>query len=56
MNTPTRDRLGVEDTAAGIEAIKAAGMAALGIGSKERFPVDKVMDTLEKKKLQDVLA
>jgi len=57
VNTPTRDCLGVEDATAGIEAIKAAGMTALGIGPKERFPMaDKVMATLEKKTLQDLLA
>jgi len=56
VNTPTRDCLGVEDANAGIEAIKAAGMTALGIGPKERFPLaDKVLDTLEKKTLQDLL-
>ncbi len=55
VNTPTRDCLGVEDANAGIEAIKAAGMTALGIGPKERFPLaDKVLDTLEKKTLQDL--
>ncbi len=57
VNTPTRDCLGFEDATAGIEAIKAAGMTALGIGPKERFPIaDKVMATLEKKTLQDLLA
>ena len=56
VNTPTRDCLGVEDANAGIEAIKAAGMTALGIGPKERFAMaDKVLDTLEKKTLQDLL-
>lgn len=56
VNTPTRDCLGVEDANAGIEAIKAAGMTALGIGPKERFPAaDKVMATLENKSLQDLL-
>jgi HAD superfamily hydrolase (TIGR01509 family) len=56
VNTPTRDCLGVEDATAGIEAIKAAGMTALGIGPQERFPMaDKVLATLEKKTLQDLL-
>jgi beta-phosphoglucomutase len=56
VHTPTRDCLGVEDANAGIEAIKAAGMTALGIGPKERFPLaDKVMDTLAKKTFQDLL-
>ena len=57
VNTPTSDCLGVEDANAGVEAIKAAGMSALGIGPQERFPLaDKVMDTLEKKTLHDLLA
>ena len=57
VKTPTRDCLGVEDANAGVKAIKAAGMIALGIGPQERFPLaDKVMDTLEKKTLQDLLA
>ena len=56
VKTPTRDCLGVEDATAGIEAIKAAGMTALGIGPRERFPLaDKVMDTLERKTLKDLL-
>ncbi len=57
MNTSVVDCLGIEDANAGIEAIKAAGMMALGIGPKERFPkADKVMDNLENKNLQDLLA
>jgi beta-phosphoglucomutase len=57
VNTPTPDCLGIEDATAGVEAIKAAGMTALGIGPKERFPMaDKVMDTLENTTLQDLLA
>jgi len=57
VNIPTQYCLGIEDATAGIEAIKAAGMEALGIGPKERFPMaDKVMDTLEKKTLKDLLA
>src|SRR2546423_4030224 len=56
VNTPTLNCLGVEDANAGIEAIKAAGMTALGIGPRERFPMaDKGMATLEKKTLQDLL-
>ena len=56
VNTPTRDCLGVEDATTGIEAIKAAGMTTLGNGPKERFPMaDKVLATLEKKTLQDLL-
>lgn len=57
VKTPVWDCLGVEDATAGVEAIKAAGMTALGIGPQERFPTaDKVLDTLEKKTLQDLLA
>lgn len=50
------DCLGVEDADAGIEAIKSAGMQALGIGPQERFHrADKVLPTLENKHLQDLL-
>ncbi len=57
VKTPVRDCLGVEDATAGVEAIKAAGMTALGIGPQERFPMaDKVLDTLDKKTLQNLLA
>lgn len=52
----TSDCLGVEDADAGIEAIKTAGMRALGIGPKERFhKADKVLPSLENKHLQDML-
>jgi beta-phosphoglucomutase len=52
----TGDCLGVEDADAGIEAIKTAGMRALGIGPKERFhKADKVLPSLENKHLQDML-
>ena len=54
INTP--DCLGVEDADAGIEAIKTAGMQALGIGPKERFHrADKVIPTLASLHLADVL-
>ena len=57
VNVPTVDCLGVEDADAGIEAIKTAGMKALGIGPKERFHrADKVLPTLANKTLQDILA
>ncbi|HTI15633.1 MAG TPA: beta-phosphoglucomutase [Dictyobacter sp.] len=47
VKTPTPDCLGVEDADAGIEAIKTAGMHALGIGPKERFAhADHVLPTL----------
>lgn len=52
----TSDCLGIEDADAGIEAIKAAGMQALGIGPKERFHrADKVMPSLANQHLQDLL-
>ncbi len=57
VKTPTPACLGVEDATSGVEAIKAAGMTALGIGPRERFPLaDKVLDTLEHKTLHDLLA
>lgn len=57
VQTPTSACLGIEDAQAGIEAIKAAGMLALGIGPRERFSgADKVMANLEKKRLHDLLA
>jgi HAD superfamily hydrolase (TIGR01509 family) len=52
----TPECLGVEDADAGIEAIKTAGMQALGIGPKERFHrADKVLPTLASQHLTDVL-
>lgn len=54
---PTPDCLGVEDADAGVEAIKRAGMRALGIGPKERFhDADKVMSSLAHVHLQDILS
>jgi beta-phosphoglucomutase len=56
VQAPTPDCLGIEDANAGIEAIKAAGMQALGIGPKERFHrADKVLPTLASLHLADVL-
>lgn len=56
VHVRTSDCLGVEDADAGIEAIKTAGMRALGIGPKERFhKADKVLPSLENKHLQDML-
>jgi beta-phosphoglucomutase len=53
----TPDCLGVEDADAGIEAIKTAGMQALGIGPKERFHrADKVLPTLANVHLEDMLS
>ncbi|MGO8950901.1 MAG: beta-phosphoglucomutase [Ktedonobacterales bacterium] len=49
--------LGIEDAAVGTQAIKAAGMVALGIGPQERFQfADKVMPTLAGAHLADMLA
>ena len=56
VQVPTPACLGVEDADAGIEAIKTAGMQALGIGPKERFHrADKVLPTLASLHLADVL-
>ena len=56
VQVTTPDCLGVEDADAGIEAIKTAGMQALGIGPKERFHrADKVLPTLASLHLADVL-
>lgn len=57
VDVPTSACLGIEDADAGIEAIKNAGMQAIGIGPKERFHrADKVLPTLANKRLQDILA
>ena len=56
VQVPTPVCLGVEDADAGIEAIKTAGMQALGIGPAERFHrADKVLPTLASLHLTDVL-
>src|SRR5256714_11035104 len=56
VKVPTPDCLGVEDADAGIEAIKTAGMQALGIGPQERFHrADKVLPSLANKHLHDLL-
>lgn len=56
LRTPARACLGVEDANQGIEAIKVAGMRAVGVGPKERFArADLVLDTLAGKTLQDLL-
>jgi beta-phosphoglucomutase len=57
VRVPTPDCLGVEDADAGVEAIKRAGMQALGIGPKERFhEADRVMPSLDNAHLQDLLS
>lgn len=56
VQVPVADCMGVEDADAGIEAIKTAGMQALGIGPKDRFHrADKVLPDLANKHLQDML-
>ncbi|HVB20922.1 MAG TPA: beta-phosphoglucomutase [Ktedonobacteraceae bacterium] len=56
VQIPVADCMGVEDADAGIEAIKTAGMQALGIGPKDRFHrADKVLPDLANKHLQDML-
>jgi len=56
VQVPTPACLGVEDADAGIEAIKTAGMQALGIGPVERFHrADKVLPSLASLHLTDVL-
>ncbi len=52
----TSECMGVEDADAGIEAIKTAGMQALGIGPEDRFHrADKVLPDMVNKHLADVL-
>lgn len=56
VQVPVAACLGVEDADAGVEAIKTAGMQALGIGPQERFHrADRVLPTLAHKRLQEVL-
>ena len=56
VQVPTPYCLGVEDADAGIEAIKTAGMRALGIGPQERFHrADFVLADMEHKHLKDLL-
>jgi len=56
VNVPTPYCIGVEDANAGVEAIKTAGMKALGIGPKERFQrADKVMPNLYHAHVKDLL-
>lgn len=56
VNVPTPACLGVEDADAGIEAIKAAGMQALGTGPRERFHhADAVLPSLANQRLVHML-
>ncbi len=57
VGVPTSACLGVEDAAAGVEAIKAAGMFALGIGPRERFHgADAVLPSLANLHLPQLLS
>ena len=56
VSVSTTQCLGVEDADAGVDAIKTAGMTALGIGPKERFHrADRVLPTMENKHLKDLI-
>jgi beta-phosphoglucomutase len=56
VETPTTACVGIEDADAGVEAIKTAGMRAIGVGPKERFArADKVLSDFANKTLQDLL-
>lgn len=56
VGVPTSACLGIEDAAAGVEAIKAAGMVALGIGPHERFHhADAVLPSLAHIRLEQLL-
>lgn len=56
VHVPAVECLGIEDADAGVEAIKNAGMQAVGIGPKERFQrADRVLPTMAGKHLQDLL-
>lgn len=55
VNVPTPNCLGIEDADAGVTAIKAAGMQAIGIGPQERFHgADRIFPTFANKRLQDL--
>jgi beta-phosphoglucomutase len=57
VRVSTPDCLGVEDADAGVDAIKAAGMTALGIGPRERFhKADMILPGLNNLKLAQVLS
>lgn len=56
VGVPTPACLGIEDAAAGVEAIKAAGMCALGIGPRDRFHgADAVLPSLANLSLNQIL-
>ncbi len=56
VGVPTMDCMGIEDADAGVEAIKTAGMFALGIGPRERFHrADAVLPSLANVRLAQML-
>jgi beta-phosphoglucomutase len=56
VHTPVTNCLGIEDADAGIEAIKTAGMYALGVGPATRFHrADHVIASMENIHLKDIL-
>jgi beta-phosphoglucomutase len=56
IHVHTMDCLGIEDADAGVEAIKTAGMRAVGIGPQTRFHhADKVLTSMENVHLRDLL-
>jgi beta-phosphoglucomutase len=56
VGAPTSECLGIEDAAAGVEAIKAAGMRAIGIGPRDRFHgADAVLSSLENVRLAQLV-
>jgi beta-phosphoglucomutase len=56
VKTPTSACLGIEDADAGVDAIKNAGMEALGIGPASRFHhADRVLPDMANKRLQDLI-
>lgn len=55
LHTAPEACLGVEDAAAGIVAIKAAGMTALGIGDRQELPgADAVLDGLDQFRIETI--
>lgn len=56
VNVPTSACLGIEDADVGVEAIKTAGMRALGIGPRQRFQhADAVLPSLARVRLAQIL-
>ncbi len=56
LNLKNEECLVIEDAFAGIEAAHAAGMKAIGIGTKENLPnADLILASFEEVKLEDLL-